>query len=164
MAISKDDDVFQGKSFSDLMKDIYDNQNKKSSQISILVNELKNFIKSTGDAALIVPLIKDYLDIGVRNDEHLIKLAAIFQKLMSSENRNEVVAKSGNMDGQGSAYLSEDERVELNKIAKEYAESKAIKEIESDKILDIDGELGNEMAKIKIEIEKMDLNNKEVIN
>ena len=33
---------------------------------------------------LIVPLIKDYLEIGVRNDEQLIKMATIVQRALNA--------------------------------------------------------------------------------
>ena len=50
--------VFKNKSFSDILEEIYNNQNKKSKQISGLISELKPLISDIGDATLIVPLIK----------------------------------------------------------------------------------------------------------
>lgn len=159
MPITKDDEIFQGKTLSDLMKDIYENQNKKNNQISILINELKNFIKTTSDAALIVPLIKDYLDVGVRNDEQLVKLAAIFQKLMSSENRNEIVSRTG-VDGNGGVILTDEERNDLLlSVAKERELEMAKKEIKSERLFDVDAELEEEMKKIHEEVDKLKLQN-----
>jgi hypothetical protein len=159
MPITKDDEIFQGKTLSDLMKDIYENQNKKNNQISILINELKNFIKTTSDAALIVPLIKDYLDVGVRNDEQLVKLAAVFQKLMSSENRNEIVSRTG-VDGNGGVILTDEERNDLLlSVAKERELEMAKKEIKSERLLDVDAELEEEMKKIHEEVDKLKLQN-----
>ena len=74
--------IFDGKSFSDLLKDIYDNSREKETQIKILIKELQPLIKNIGDATVIVPLIKEYLDVGVKNDDHLIKIAAIVQRAM----------------------------------------------------------------------------------
>ena len=74
-------ELFKGKSFSDILKDIHDNSKKKDRQINLLIAELKPLIKNIGDATIIVPLIKEYLDISVRNDEHLVKLAAVAQRL-----------------------------------------------------------------------------------
>ena len=76
--------VFKNKSFSDILEEIYNNQNKKSKQISGLISELKPLISDIGDATLIVPLIKEYLDIGVRNDEQLIKMATIVQRALNN--------------------------------------------------------------------------------
>ena len=63
--------VFGKKKFSDILNEIYNNQKKKEDQISGLISELKPLVQDIGDATLIVPLIKEYLEIGVRNDEQL---------------------------------------------------------------------------------------------
>ena len=79
-----DNIVFKKKKFSDILSEIYDNQKKKETQISGLISELKPLVSDIGDATLIVPLIKDYLEIGVRNDEQLIKMATIVQRALNS--------------------------------------------------------------------------------
>ena len=76
--------VFGKKKFSDILSEIYDNQKKKETQISGLISELKPLISDIGDATLIVPLIKEYLEIGVRNDEQLIKMATIVQRVVNN--------------------------------------------------------------------------------
>ena len=76
-------EIFEGKSFSGLLKDIYDNSREKEKQIKILIKELQPLIKNIGDATVIVPLIKEYLDVAVKNDAHLIKIASIFQRASS---------------------------------------------------------------------------------
>jgi hypothetical protein len=76
--------VFGKKKFSDLLGEIYDNQKKKENQISSLIGELKPMVQEIGDATLIVPLIKEYLEIGVKNDEQLIKLATIIQRIQQA--------------------------------------------------------------------------------
>jgi hypothetical protein len=79
-----DNIVFSGKKFSDILEEIYNNQKKKEKQISALISELKPLVNEIGDATLIVPLIKEYLEIGVKNDEQLIKMATIIQRVMSN--------------------------------------------------------------------------------
>ena len=69
--------VFGKKKFSNILEEIYNNQKKKESQISGLITELKPLIKDIGDATLIVPLIKEYMEIGIKNDEQLIKMSTI---------------------------------------------------------------------------------------
>ena len=101
-----DIEIFKGKKFSDLMKDIYSNSSKKDRQINMLIGELRPLIKNIGDATVIVPLIKEYLEVGVKNDEHLVKLAAVVQRLVSTNNR--VQADTGN-----SWILSEEEKKQL---------------------------------------------------
>ena len=79
-----DEIVFGGKKFSDILEEIYNNQKKKDKQISALIAELKPLVQEIGDATLIVPLIKEYLEISVKNDEQLIKMATIIQRIMST--------------------------------------------------------------------------------
>ena len=84
-----DNIVFGDKKFSDILNEIYDNQNTKSAQISGLIQELKPLIKDIGDATLIVPLIKEYLEIGVRNDEQLIKMSTIIQRALNNSSSDD---------------------------------------------------------------------------
>lgn len=107
-------EVFEGKSFSDLMKDIYENSLEKKTRINVLTTELTRYIKGAEDAALIVPLIKDYLDIGIKNDELLIKMASVFQKKIASENRINLLDAD---KGMGS-FLTEKEKEEILKDVK----------------------------------------------
>ena len=78
--------IFGDKKFSDILHEIYENQTKKKEQISSLISELKPLIQEIGDATLIVPLIKEYLEIGVKNDEQLIKMATIIQRAVNNTN------------------------------------------------------------------------------
>jgi len=84
-----DGNIFKGKSFSDLLGEIYTNQKKKEKQVSALISELKPLINDIGDATLIVPLIKEYMELGIKNDEHLIKMATIIQRSLNKSNDNE---------------------------------------------------------------------------
>jgi hypothetical protein len=83
---SLDSDIFGNKKLKDLFQEIYNNQKKKERQISTLIEELKPLIDDIGDATLVVPLIKEYLEIGVKNDEQLIKMATIIQRCLTSTN------------------------------------------------------------------------------
>jgi len=76
--------VFGKKKFSNILEEIYNNQKKKETQISGLISELKPLIKDLGDATLIVPLIKEYLEIGIKNDEQLIKMSTIIQRALNN--------------------------------------------------------------------------------
>jgi len=78
--MDKSNEIFEGKTFKSLLKDIYNNSKRKETQIQILITELKPMIKNIGDAVIIVPLIKDYMEIAVKNDEALIKMASIVQR------------------------------------------------------------------------------------
>ena len=80
-----DKNIFGKKKLSDIFQEIYNNQKKKEEQISALINELKPLINDIGDATLVVPLIKEYMELGIRNDEQLIKMATIVQRALASE-------------------------------------------------------------------------------
>lgn len=80
-------ELFNGKTFSDLMKDIYTNSNEKKQQLDVLLNELRPLVTSMEQASMLYPLIKDVLDIGIRNDDMLIKLANVFQKHVSVDKK-----------------------------------------------------------------------------
>ena len=97
-------ELFKGTNFSDLMRDVYHNSKKKSRQIDTLIKNLEPMIKNVGDATVIVPLIKEYLDVSVKNDDALVKLAAVVQRLISATNKDD----DGNEFG-----LSEEERARL---------------------------------------------------
>jgi hypothetical protein len=81
--------VFGNKSFSNVLEEIYNNQKKKEKQLSTLINELKEMIEDIGDATLLVPLIKEYLEIGVKNDDLLIKMAALAQRALAAQSVGE---------------------------------------------------------------------------
>lgn len=76
--------LFGKKTFADLLKEIHTNSSNKEKEIRALIDNLKPFITSAGDAVIIVPLIKDYLDVSVKNDDLLIKMAGIVQRAMNS--------------------------------------------------------------------------------
>ena len=108
--MSSNFEIFKGTSFSDLMKDIYHNSKKKERQINTLIQELQPMIKNIGDATVIVPLIKEYLDVAVRNDDALVKLASVVQRLVQSENR---------VTGESEFGLSDEERKQLLDVAEQ---------------------------------------------
>jgi len=82
-----DYEIFDGKSLSSLFKDIYDNTEYNKKQLDILTKELVTFIKDGDTAVQLVPMIKEYLEINVKNDDQLVKMAGIVQRLISAEQR-----------------------------------------------------------------------------
>jgi altronate dehydratase len=76
--------IFGQKSFSDLLKNIYDNSREKEKQIKDLISGLKPLVIDTQSALMVVPLIKEYLDVSVKNDDSLIKMAGIVQRAMNN--------------------------------------------------------------------------------
>ena len=72
------------KKFADLLEEIYTNQKRREAQVTALISELKPMVTDIGDATLIVPLIKEYMEIGVKNDDALIKMATLVQRALNS--------------------------------------------------------------------------------
>jgi len=87
--MSLDKEIFKGKTLSDLFGEIYDNSRDTRGQVQGLIRELKPLIENIGDATLIVPMIKEYMEIGVKNDDALIKMATIIQRIVSAEAKGE---------------------------------------------------------------------------
>lgn len=79
MALDKT--LFKDKTFSDVLEEIYNNSKKKDKQITALIGELKPLVENIGDATLVVPMIANYLEIGVKNDEMLVKMLTIVQRM-----------------------------------------------------------------------------------
>ena len=100
-----DFEVFEGKTLSDVFKDIYDNSKTNKQQLEVLMKEVVGFIKDGDTAVQIIPMLKEYLEINVKNDEQLVKLATIVQRITAAERR---VSDSGDEFG-----LSENEKQQL---------------------------------------------------
>ncbi len=81
--MSDNKEIFKGKSFQDLTKDIYENTINKKKQIDLLISEIHGFITTIDDVILVAPIIKEYMEVAVKNDEHLVKLAGVLQRIIS---------------------------------------------------------------------------------
>ena len=97
-------EIFEGKSLSDLFKDIYDNSNRNKEQLEVLMKEVVGFIKDGDTAVQIIPMLKEYLEINVKNDDQLVKMAAVVQRIIAAE------SKGGSEDEFG---LSDKEKEQL---------------------------------------------------
>jgi len=103
--MSNDYEIFEGKTLSDVFKDIYDNSKTNKQQLEVLMKEVVGFIKDGDTAVQIIPMLKEYLEINVKNDEQLVKLATVVQRIIAAEKR---VSDSGEEFG-----LSDAEKEQL---------------------------------------------------
>jgi hypothetical protein len=90
-------ELFSGKTFSSLLQDIYKNSTDKKTQINKLISQLSPLVTNATEAAVIVPMIAEYLDVAVKNDEQLVKMAGIVQRLINAEttsNDGELISAS----------------------------------------------------------------------
>ena len=104
--------LFDDKSFSDLLKEIHGNQRKKAKQLAQLIAELRPLVQSLGDATVVVPLIKEYMEFSVKNDDALLKMAAIVQRL-----------STGNINSGDGGLLTEEEMAQLQDLTEEIAKT-----------------------------------------
>ena len=81
--MDSDVEIFKGKTFSSLVKDIYFNSSHKKEQINQLIKDLREMVKDIGSATVIAPMIKDYIDVGIKNDDQLVKLSAVLQRFIA---------------------------------------------------------------------------------
>ena len=131
-------ELFPGKDLSGLFKDIYENSKSKKVRISDLIAEMKKIIRHTGDMAVIGPIIKDLVDTSVRNDESLIKMAAIAQRMIASDNKSE-----GDL-----GFLSDKEKTQLLQQLED-----TVSEVKEDTETKVD-ELTNEVEELRQRVDK----------
>jgi hypothetical protein len=136
--MSTDFELFPGKSLSGLFKDIYDNQVNKKARISELIAEMKKVIRHAGDMATIGPIIKDLVDTSVRNDDSLIKMAAIAQRIIGAQHKAEG----------DTGFLSDEEKEQLLREIEQTA-----KEVADEQDYRVD-ELTNEVEELKKKVGK----------
>ena len=122
--MSQDYELFEGKSLSSLFKDIYDNSVHNKKQLEVLVGEVAGFIKDGDMAIQLIPMIKEYLDINVKNDEQLVKLATVVQRLIAAEAKGGAEAEFGLSDKEKEQLLKsiDDVVVDIQKKSDEISE------------------------------------------
>jgi hypothetical protein len=121
--------LFGEKKLSDLFQEIYTNQRTKKQKIGDLIEEFKKSIRHAGDIAEIGPVIKDLVKFSVENDDLLIRLATIAQRIIAAE------SKGPSDDG----FLSEAERAQLLDEVRSVADE--MEKQTKDKVDDIEIEL-----------------------
>jgi len=89
--MSLDKEIFDGKTLSDLFSEIYKNTDAKRNQINTFVAKLVMLIRTPEDAAVIGPVIKDFIEVNVKNDEHLVRVAQIAQRIVGAVSKGETI-------------------------------------------------------------------------
>ena len=115
--MASDYEIFEGKSLSGLFKDIYENTKTNKTQLEVLMKEVVGFIKDGDTAVQIIPMLKEYLEINVKNDDQLVKMAAVVQRIISSEQRGSVGDEFGLSDSEKEQLMGalEDAATDLQK-------------------------------------------------
>ena len=136
--MSADFELFPGKNLSGLFKDIYDNQQTKKLRISELIAEMKKLIRHSGDMAVMGPIIRDLIDSSIKNDDSLVKMAAIVQRIIGASQKAEGDA----------GFLSNDEKEQLLRELEE-----TVYEVADEQDIKVD-ELTNEIEELKQKVGK----------
>jgi len=85
MANFDDITLFGNTSLSDIFKQIHRNNKDTDKQINELIDALKPLASSNaGSAVMLMPTVKDLIDVNVKNNEQLIKMAGIAQRAATS--------------------------------------------------------------------------------
>jgi len=104
--------IFGDKNFSDLSQEIYENNKLKKTQIDLLIQEVHGYIQGIEDIAIVGPIIKELMDVGIKNDDNLVKLATLYQRIMSKQT----------VDDTDVGFLSEEEKEQLMASLEDVAE------------------------------------------
>ena len=104
--------IFGDKNFSDLSQEIYENNKLKKTQIDLLIQEVHGYIQGIEDIAIVGPIIKELMDVGIKNDDNLVKLATLYQRIMSKQT----------IDDSDVGLLSEEEKEQLMASLEDVAE------------------------------------------
>ena len=110
--MEKDFKIFGDKNFSDLSEEIYNNNKLKKTQIDLLIQEVHGYIQGIEDIAIVGPIIKELMDVGIKNDDNLVKLATLYQRIMSKQT----------IDESGVSLLSDEEKEQLMASLEDVAE------------------------------------------
>lgn len=80
----EDNKLFDNTSLADIFKQIHKNNKKTNTLIDDLVNGLRPLINSAGEVVMIMPVVKDLIDVNVKNNDQLVKIASIAQRASSA--------------------------------------------------------------------------------
>ena len=129
--MANDYEIFEGKSLSGLFKDIYENTKTNKTQLEVLMKEVVGFIKDGDTAVQIIPMLKEYLEINVKNDDQLVKVAAIVQRIIAAESKGGSEEEFGLSDAEKEQLLGaiEDAATDLQSHSDELQED--IKRVEN---------------------------------
>jgi hypothetical protein len=80
--------IFKDKTLSDLVEEVYSKHKNQDKTIKDEIIRLSDMIETPGDAIVVVPLLKGFLDSSLKNDEVLMKLLTVFQKSAESNKKD----------------------------------------------------------------------------
>ena len=110
--------AFKSTSLGDILEEAHNRSNEQKQLVERLIDQLSDLMETEDDAVALVPLIKEYLEINVQNNEQLVKIAQVIQRMYNAS------IKQGDTGGGGSGF-SDDEKDELRDIAESMVDGDA---------------------------------------
>jgi hypothetical protein len=116
----KDVTIFGDMTLGDLLQDIYVGTMQKRNRINKIITLMEGMLTNVDDIAVIGPILNHSIDVLVKNDDHLIKIATIVQRVISAENY-------GKNSGDVSDILTQEEKDTLTKMALDELNAEMVK-------------------------------------
>jgi hypothetical protein len=101
-------EVFKGKTLGGVLEDIYSESGRKKTEIMAIIKEFSKMVTTPSDAVNMGPIITNLLEVSIRNDDQLVKVATIAQRIIAASYRSSSSAEDG-----PAGFLSEEERERL---------------------------------------------------
>lgn len=112
--------AFNNTSLGDILEEAHNRSNEQKELVERLIDQLSDLMETEDDAVALVPLIKEYLEINVQNNEQLVKIAQVVQRMY-----NAAIKQEGDGSGGGGGGFSDDEKDELRDIAESMVDEDA---------------------------------------
>ena len=114
-------EIYDGKSLADLFSEIHKNTDSKRAQINSFIMKMVQLIRTPEDAAVIGPIVQGFLEVNVKNDEHLVRVAQIVQRIVSVGAKSNTVSDFGLSEAEKEALLK-DIKIEIQDLQEDVKE------------------------------------------
>jgi hypothetical protein len=115
-------ELYDGKSLADLFSEIHKNTDSKRAQINSFIMKMVQLIRTPEDAAVIGPIVQGFIEVNVKNDEHLVKVAQIAQRIVSVGVKSSSMGLDGLLTEEEKNALLGDIKVEIQELQKDVKE------------------------------------------
>lgn len=112
--------AFGETSLGDILEEAHKRSSEQKELVERLVDQLSDLMEDEDDAVALVPLIKEYLEINVQNNEQLVKIAQVIQRMYNAS-----IKQSGGTGDGGDAGFTDEDKEELRDIAENMSEADA---------------------------------------
>ncbi len=107
-------ELFKGKSFADVFKEIHENNREIDEKINDIVDEMKVMVKTPSDVAVLGPVVKDYLDTKIKNNDILVKLMKVVEGMITKNSKNEDEDEDDMSEDEMAEYLEIQRNSKIN--------------------------------------------------